>query len=159
MRVTKQIGMLLRSIAFGLVLAALVGGCGATTPTTFAVPTTINLPPAVQDDIAANWVTFFDGTQAIADRIGLLENGQQYAQQLDAFAGSPAGSTLSVSMSSVTVTSPTTAEVKYSLLEGGKMVLPGQVGKAVLQDGVWKVGAESFLAVLAQLEGSTTPAS
>jgi hypothetical protein len=39
--------------------------------------------------------------------------------------------------------------VRYSLDLGGKPVLTGQTGIAVLQGGKWKVGDQSFCALLA----------
>ena len=54
------------------------------------------------------------------------------------------GKLASVSVSAVTITSPTTADVTYTILVGGTPALPNQPGKAVLQDDVWKVSAESF---------------
>lgn len=142
-----------------IALASLMVACGGLSTGRSVVPTVSSVPPASQDDIAANWVKFFDGTQPVADKIGLLENGQQYASQLQALATSPIGKTMSATMSSVTITSPTTADVKYSVLVNGKTALADQLGKAVLQDGVWKVGVESFQALLNLEQGSTTPSS
>ena len=144
----------------GVALVLLGTGCGeSTTPPTFVAPSTTIVLPAAQDDVAASWVMFFNGAQAVTDRIGLLENGQQYAQRLEALAASPQGSTMSVTIASVTMTSPTTADVKYSLLAGEQTLAPDLTGKAVLQDGDWKVSADSFLAVLTQLGQATTPTS
>jgi hypothetical protein len=148
----------------------LVSACGgsteATSTTTTAALTTSSesTPTSVslsgeEATIAANYVKFFDGTQPVADKIGLLENGQQYTKELEAQGASPLAKMASVSVSSVTITSPTAAEVKYSILVGGQPALPDQIGEAVLQDGVWKVGIDSFMALLALQQGSTTPSS
>ena len=51
------------------------------------------------------------------------------------------------------------AAVKFSILAGGKPAFPDQTGKAALQDGVWKVGAETFLALVSLEQGSTTSSS
>ena len=148
----------------------LVSACGgsteATSTTTTAVPTTSSgsstTSVSLSGDeaaIAANYVKFFDGTQPVADKIGLLENGQQYTKELETQGASPLAKMASVSVSSVTITSPTAAEVKYSILVGGQPALPDQIGEAVLQGGVWKVGIDSFMALLALQQGSTTPSS
>jgi hypothetical protein len=108
--------------------------------------------------ITANWVKFFDGTSSAADKVALLENGQQFASAIEAQAGSPLAKSVSAVVSSVTVDSATTATVKYSLALGGTVALPDQTGQAVLQDGVWKVSDQSFQALLA-LEGATTPST
>ncbi|HYZ53605.1 MAG TPA: hypothetical protein VE733_08920 [Streptosporangiaceae bacterium] len=46
------------------------------------------------------------------------------------------------------VTSPTQAKVIYSVLLGGTPALKNQPGVAVLQNGTWKVGDQSFCALL-----------
>jgi hypothetical protein len=160
-------------------LALLLAACGgSSTSTTTLAPATSTEPPttsgvstttsaasssttAVSGDeaiIAANFVKFFDGTQPVADKVGLLENGQQYTAQLEAQAASALGKAATASVSAVTITSPTRADVTYSILVGGVPALPNQPGKAVLQDGVWKVSADTFLALLALQQGAT-PAS
>lgn len=154
-----------RFVLLGVLVVTLIvmgAGCGGSSTNTTVVPAPSipSLPaPANADTIAANYVTFFDGTQPVANKIGLLENGQQYAQQLEAQAASPLGKTVSITISSVTITSSTTAAVKFSILVSGKPAFPDQTGKAILQDGVWKVGADTFLALLALEQGSTTQSS
>jgi len=145
-------------------LAVLGVACGGSSTSTTAAPTTsLTIPalptPAGADTIAANYVQFFDGTQPVADKIGLLENGQQYAKELEAEGASPTGKTVSVTISSVTITSATAAEVKFSILVGGQPAFSEQTGKAILQEGVWKVGVDTFLAVLGLLQGSTSQSS
>jgi hypothetical protein len=164
--------LVLLIVALAVLTAACGGSSGSTTtsgapPTSSAASTTTSgasssSSVALTGDeatIAANYVKFFDGTQPAADKIGLLENGTQYTKEIDAQAASPLGKMASVAVSAVTITSPTTADVKYSILVGGTPALPNQTGKAVLQDGVWKVGADSFLALLALQQGSLTPSS
>ena len=169
----SELALLVLLIVALTVVVAACGGSSKTTTSATAAPTTSSASTASsvpssstsgaltgdEATIAANYVKFFDGTQPAADKIGLLENGQQYTKEIDAQAASPLGKMASVAVSSVAITSPTTAEVKYSILVGGQPVLPNQTGKAILQDGVWKVGADSFLALLALQQGSTTPSS
>jgi hypothetical protein len=133
----------------------------ASSSTTAQSSSTTTYKPSTAEEatIMANWVKFFDGSVAPQDKIGLLENGQQYEKQLEANAASPLAKSSTASVSSVTVTSPTAATVKYSILIGGQPALPDQTGQAVLQDGVWKVGAQSFLALLALQGGSPVPTS
>ena len=164
MWVMRRAGVRLVLMAvLAITLTMLGAACGrgrSSTSTTVAPTTSVPLPaPADADTIAANYVKFFDGTQPVADTVGLLENGQQYAKELEAQGASPLGKTASVTISSVTVTSLTTAVVRFSILVGGKPAFVDQTGKAILQDGVWKVGAETFLAFLALQRGSTTQSS
>jgi hypothetical protein len=138
-------------------LAAVAAACGSSSasPTSSPTPTT---SPSVSATVAikADWVKFFAGTTPAAEKIPLLENGQQFAQTIQAQAQSPLAKSTSAKVSSVKVTSPTAATVKYSILLGTQVALADQTGQAVLQNGVWKVSAASFQALLA-LEGAASP--
>jgi hypothetical protein len=59
-------------------------------------------------------------------------------------------------VSKVTLKSASTATVVYSLDLGGKPALVNQQGEAILQGGTWKVGVQSFCALLA-MEGTKLP--
>ena len=164
-------------------LVVLVAACGGSTTTTTALSTTTTAASttttaaastttapggasttagASSDAVAAitaNWVKFFDGSGAAADKIALLENGQQFAAQINAQASSALAKTVTAIVSSVTVDSATAATVKYSLALGGTVALPDQTGQAVLQDGVWKVSDASFQALLQLEQGAATPST
>ena len=156
-------------------LVVLVAACGGSTTTTTALSTTTTAASttttapggasttagASSDAVAAitaNWVKFFDGSGAAADKIALLENGQQFSAQINAQTSSALAKSVTAIVSLVTVDSATAATVKYSLALGGTVALPDQTGQAVLQDGVWKVSDASFQALLA-LEGASTPST
>jgi hypothetical protein len=172
-------------LLLGLLLA--LAGCGgdeetttSAAPTTAAPTTTAAMPPAPTDssapdggatttgasvtlsgeeaDIAANWTKFFDGSLPVTDKAALLEDGDQYTEELETQAASPLAQAATAAVSAVTITSPTTAQVTYSLLLSGQMALPDQKGQAVKQGEVWKVSAETFLA-LAALQGGALPTS
>ena len=91
-----------------------------------------------------------------------MQNGQAFATVITAQASSPLAKSAQAKVSSVTITSPTTATVHYSIVEGGQVAVPDQTGQAVLQGGVWKVSAPSFQALLkleqGQTSGSPSPA-
>ena len=176
MRVPTLSALLGLCIVGLLVLAAGCGGSSSTTttspPTTAAAPTTTTSLQTTtsaggttssgtfsgeEATIAANWVKFFDGTVPAQGKVGLLENGQQYAKELDANAASPFAKLSTATVSSVTITSPTTATVTYSILVSGQPALADQTGQAVKQNGVWTVSAKSFLDLLAlQQAGSAS---
>jgi hypothetical protein len=59
-------------------------------------------------------------------------------------------------VTAVTVTSPTTADVTYSIVQGGQVALADQKGQAVLDGGVWKVSAPSFQALLKLEQGQAS---
>lgn len=108
--------------------------------------------------ITANWKTVFNGKISIPTRLALLQDGSQVASFVDAvaktsFGAAATGSTATVS--SVTITSPSQATVKYEVLLLGTPLLKNQVGTAVYLDGVWKVGIASFCG-LVKLAASNT---
>jgi hypothetical protein len=110
--------------------------------------------------IKTDWITFFAGSTPVKQKIALLQNGQSFAGVIKSQASSPTIAPLAKSVSAtvagVTLTSATKAKVRYSLDLGGKPALTGQTGIAVLQGGTWKVGDQSFCALLA-LEQTTAP--
>jgi len=113
-------------------------------------------PAATRTKIKTDWITFFAGTTSVKQKIALLQNGQSFAGVIKSQAGSPLSKSVTATVASVTLTSATKAKVKYSLDLGGQPALANQTGIAVLQAGKWKVGDQSFCALLA-LEQTTAP--
>lgn len=109
--------------------------------------------------IKKNWETFFNGKTPAATKENLVQDGQKFASVIKSQAGSALAQTASASVQSVTVTSPTQATVKYSILVSGTPVLEGQTGTAVYENGTWKVGTGSFCALLTLQNGGKAPAS
>lgn len=126
------------------------------TPAASPSPSTSELS-GEEAQIAANWEEFFAGTTAADRKIALLQNGEQFADVIEARAESPLSQSTTAEVTAVTLTSDTDATVTYSILMSEQVVLPDQTGQAVLEDGVWKVGAASFQALLA-LEGAASGA-
>ncbi len=85
----------------------------------------------------------------------LLQNAQQFATVIKAQASSAIAKATQAKVTAVKITSPTTATVTYSIVEGGQVALPNQQGQAVLEGGVWKVSAPSFQALLKLEQGQT----
>ena len=113
---------------------------------------------ATQTKITKDWVTFFAGTTPPKEKVALLQNGQSFAAVIKAqAAGNPMAGTAAAKVLKVTLTSPTKATVRYTITIGGQPALSNQTGQAVLQGGTWKVGDNSFCALLA-LEQTKTPA-
>ncbi|MCU1392631.1 MAG: hypothetical protein JWM34_1059 [Ilumatobacteraceae bacterium] len=105
--------------------------------------------------IAANWTTFFQNTTSIPDRVALLENGASLQQAVEQRAADPLMGQASAQVLSVTIDDPTHATVTYNVLLNGTPALSNAQGTAVYVDGVWKVGAESFCALVSL--GATAP--
>jgi hypothetical protein len=127
------------------------GGSGSTTAS--SAPTTGSNDQA---EIEANWAAFFLSSTPIAKRVALLENGSQFEAVIKAQANSPLASSATAKVSKVTLTSPTMANVIYSILLNGAPALTNQKGVAVKQNGVWKVGDSSFCGLLAVENGGNT---
>jgi hypothetical protein len=159
------------------VLAAAAAGCGgssqpaagattappgasassATSAATTAGTTSAAAPnSAAAAQVERAFVRFFDGSTPAATKIGLVQNGQQFAAVIQAQATSELAKSTTVRVAKVTVTSPTTATAVYTILLGGKPALANQAGQAVLVNGTWKVAATTFCQLLA-LEGQKVP--
>jgi len=108
--------------------------------------------------IKKNWETFFNGKTPAGTKENLVQDGQKFASVINSMAGSSLAQTASASVKSVTVTSPTQATVKYSILVSGTPVLEGQTGTAVYENGTWKVGLGSFCALLTLQNNGKAPA-
>ena len=107
--------------------------------------------------IKVNWEAFFSGTTPAAQKISLLQNGQEFASIISAQAESALARSASAMVTAVKVTSPTQATVTYDILIGGKPALSNQTGTAAYQDGTWKVGDGSFCQLLALENGGKAP--
>lgn len=127
-----------------------------TTTTAAAAPsTTVNAVAATTATISANWITFFQNTTSIPDRVALLENGPSLQKALEQRAVDPLQQQASAQVVSVALDDATHATVTYNILINGTPALTDAQGTAVLQDGVWKVGADSFCALISL--GATAP--
>ena len=109
--------------------------------------------------ITADWQAFFNGKTPAAEKIKLVQDGSAFAAVINDQAGSVMAQSVSAKVSKVTLGKPmTTATVIYTITLGGAPALSNQKGTSVLQGGTWKVGAQSFCALLA-LEGSAKQVS
>jgi hypothetical protein len=133
----------------------------STTSTTVASSTTSALSTTTVDvattnaEITANWEKFFLPTTPISDRVALLENGASLQQALEMRSTDPLQRQASAVVKAVDLTEPGRATVTYDVLLNGSVALPDAQGFAVFQDGVWKVGADSFCALISL--GATGP--
>lgn len=110
-------------------------------------------------DVAAiknAWTSFFSGSTSAAQKVKLLQNGNEFAQIINEAAGLSISKTSAATVSKVVVNN-STATVTYSIDLGGKPALQNQTGTAVKVNGKWLVGTSSFCALLS-LEGQSVPA-
>lgn len=126
-----------------------------------AASTTAGITSTTADDattvavITSNWETFFAPTSSIDDRLALLEDGESLRAALEQRAQDPLMGQATATVLAVELTGDGHATVTYNVLLGGTVALPNAQGTAVLQDGVWKVGAASFCALITL--GATAP--
>src|ERR1700753_1509796 len=124
------------------------GMASSTAPTSAAPSAASGGSAADSSQIKANWVAFFNPKTPVAKRVSLLQNGSTFASLIQAQASAALASSATSSVTAVTVESATQAKVTYSILVGGTAALKNQPGVAVKQGGVWKVGDQSFCALL-----------
>jgi hypothetical protein len=161
----------------GLMLVAAISACSSTsssssstavapaTPTTTtsaAAPTTSAATAASPGasgsaaaiaEIKTNWAKFFNSSTPNSERVALLQNGSQFSSAISSFSASPLAAAVTSKVDAVTITSATQASVTYDLTAAGTSVATGQKGTAVLQNGTWKVGDDTFCGFLK--EGSS----
>ena len=167
--------------ALGLVLVTAMAACSsgssssssvaATTPTSVpasvSATATASATPAASGsgsssavaEITTNWNAFFNPSTPNSKRVQLLQNGSQFTAAISAFASSPLAAAVTSKVDSVTLSSATSANVKYDLSAMGATVATGASGTSVLQDGTWKVGDEVFCGLLTEAKsaGITVP--
>jgi hypothetical protein len=166
--------ILLAGVALGLTLTACgssgTGSSASSTPpaspaassagTTASASASSSAPAAASSaaaaTIAANWTAFFNAKTPVAQRISLLQDGQQFASIIKSQAGGGLAAAASAKVTKVTVTSPTQATVGYNIVLAGQTALANQSGTAVLQGGAWKVGLSSFCGLLSLEAGGKT---
>jgi hypothetical protein len=107
--------------------------------------------------ITANWEKFFNSSTPNSERVTLLQNGSTFAGAISGLTSLVSG--LGAKVTGVTLTSATTATVKYDLTAGGTSLLNNQTGTAVLDNGVWKVGDASLCGLIKLVPGGTVPSA
>ena len=141
-------------------------GAPVTTSTPVSSPAPVTAAPSASGgstatvaQIKANLVAFFDPRTPVAKRVGLLQNGSAFASIIRSQASSSLAAAATSSVSAVTVESPSQAKVTYSILVSGTPALKNQPGVAVDQGGVWKVGDQSFCALLTLENSGKAPSA
>lgn len=107
--------------------------------------------------VSKAYKTVFSSTTSIAQSRDALQHGDVFAATLREQANSPHGQQSSASVASVRLASPSVADVRFSITSNGITALTDVPGKAVREDGQWKVAATTFCQLL-NLEGSAPKA-
>jgi hypothetical protein len=137
------------------VMSAAIGGCGGSSARSSNTGTESSTTKLAIAQIKHNWVEFFAPSTSPATAITLLQNGTKFAAAVKAQAKSPFASELSATVSSVKLTSPTTATVIYTLKVAGQLPVPGlknATGSAVKTGSTWQVADSTFCQLL-KLQG------
>ena len=160
--------------ALGLALAMTVAACSSSSsPSSSApassapassapassAPASSSSNSAAVAEITTNWEKFFNASTPTSERVALLQNGSRFGGAIAALAKLPLANGIGATVTSVTVTSPTSATVIYNITGGGTTLLGGKTGKAVYQDGVWKVGDASLCGLIKLVPGGSVPAA
>ena len=111
---------------------------------------------AAEAQIKQNWEKFFDPATPLSGKAALLENGDKLMPLLESFSADPRVNQVKAQVTKVEFQSPTSATVTYTLSLNGTVVEPNATGKAVLQDGTWKVSDASLCGLVA-LAGTSAP--
>ena len=150
--------------ALVLALALAVAACGSSSSSSSSSASSAPASSALASgnsaataQITANWEKFFNASTPTSQRVALLQNGSAFAGAISGLSHLVSG--LGATVTSVTVTSPTTAIVKYNLTASGSTLLSGETGTAVYVNGSWKVGDASLCALLKLVPGGSTPAA
>ena len=141
----------------------------ATTSATTSASTTATPAPATDDTAAITtaFTTFFDGLDPDLDaKISVLEHGDLLRSMIDDASKDPQFQQLSTVVNSVSLVSDAEctaagevapcALVGHDMFLGGLPAMVGLKSHAVRVDGVWKVSASSWCAVVA-IGGATCP--
>jgi hypothetical protein len=111
---------------------------------------------AAEQEIRQNWEKFFDPETPVEEKKKLLQNGELLGPVLEAFSGDNRVGQVQAKVTDVTFTSPTEADVKFTVTLRGATALPDASGVAVEDDGTWKVSVKSLCA-LVRLSGDGSP--
>jgi hypothetical protein len=114
-------------------------------------PPTINA--ATTAAVKDAYVRFFDPKTPVATSVSLLQDGAAFQAVLEAQAKGSLAQGAAAEVSKVSLQSPNTAKVVFSILVNGKALLTDQPGYAVHDGGTWKVAAQTFCGLLT-LQGS-----
>jgi hypothetical protein len=98
--------------------------------------------------VTSTFVTLFNGSAPITQRLALLQNQSAFASALAAEASSPLITQTSATVSKVSLVNAKQANVTYTLALSGVPALKDQVGIAILDGSTWKVAAATFCALL-----------
>ncbi|OPC83453.1 hypothetical protein B4N89_23160 [Embleya scabrispora] len=104
--------------------------------------------------VADNWDKLFDNAQPLDARKAVLENADKMGALVETLANDPLAKSVTSKTTAVKINGDT-ADVTFDILLAGTPALPGQNGKAVKQDGTWKVSLGTVCTLVGALKPGT----
>lgn len=94
------------------------------------------------------WTEFFNGKTPYADRVRLLQNGNQFQTYFAQHSQDPNVQHLGAKVTNVQFANAGLAHVTFTLYEGSKPVAQHLSGTALLNQSNWQVSAQTFCSVV-----------
>jgi len=132
---------------------------GSPTPAGSSAAPATSAPSNAAAEITANWEKFFDSSTSVSEKAKLLQNGPTFSSAITSFTQLPLANGIGAKVTAVVVNSATTATVSYNIVAGGSTLLANQSGKAVYQDGIWKVGDATLCNLFKLIPGGSVPSA
>ena len=132
---------------------------GSPTPAGSSAAPASSAPANAAAEITANWEKFFDSSTSVAEKAKLLQNGPTFSSAINSFTQLPLANGIGAKVTAVVVNSATSATVSYNIVAGGSTLLANQSGKAVYQDGIWKVGDATLCNLFKLIPGGSVPSA
>jgi hypothetical protein len=132
---------------------------GSPTPAGSSAAPATSAPANAAAEITANWEKFFDSSTSVAEKAKLLQNGPTFSSAINSFTQLPLANGIGAKVTAVVVNSATTATVSYNIVAGGSTLLANHSGKAVYQDGIWKVGDATLCNLFKLIPGGAVPSA
>ena len=132
---------------------------GSPTPAGSSAAPATSAPSNAAAEITANWEKFFDSSTSVSEKAKLLQNGPTFSSAINSFTQLPLANGIGAKVTAVVVNSATTATVSYNIVAGGSTLLANQSGKAVYQDGIWKVGDATLCNLFKLIPGGSVPSA
>ncbi|MEO6885991.1 MAG: hypothetical protein ABI232_06860 [Jatrophihabitantaceae bacterium] len=166
------LGQRVGASAFAALAALALASCSSSKPAAQHIGVSSNPPSSQSTPPATTTVGDADAqtTAAIKDAyakvfasatpenvsISLLQNGAQFKATIESQAKSSLAQGASAAVTSVTLQSPNTAKVVFTLSINGSPILPNTAGYAIRENGTWKVAGTTFCGLLA-MQNSAPP--
>ena len=132
------------------------GGTATSSSPTGAATGATTADAATKSAIEKAYTTFYNSATKPAQSEAVLQHGALFRATLAKEASSSYAKKSTAFVSGVTMASADVADVTFGIKNNGKLLLGGIAGKAVRENGTWKVADTTFCTLL-KLEG-TAPA-